>query len=1000
MNGSPNKDYFLTAFIIILLLLEQIQLDRDQGMASSADRQVVSKTPSWDRYTPSWRESREWKLHAVYLARKGEYVIDRAVDVNLERKRKNPDLQQYLLRVKPTDRIRTDTIPPLVSMNMCDTYDALYIAANSIFDNLEILRNDNMREWGNSFARHAEAVQQDPEKMMGWTVFEVGSTTSAQLRFPTSISMRKTLLIEQNKKQSPSKTSLKLQNKKTSEFIKRLNSMPLEERKRMESMSVMPTCYVINEPKKDPILASPKLHNFLSIVLTDLMLPGPEDNPLKFSSQGIAPKNCPLLRIPANATHVLMTPNDILFTNEVLFKPKTLNVHDALVNLLKFFSSCYNTSKNIKFWYIPFDNIVAIKSNPDYFVNLSIGLVDGVVHKKRLCDNNGKDNYGSSRDQTKFAFNHIVDREYMGFFLVHHFSAIFAELDLEDMRRLAGTTFVFGNIAEFKFAEISRGNGKPPERVYDSHHNNRMHYSVSIGLDMTVEVTAFDSLSGEDESALCIRSMFAKLTQPQSESAGDKLNVHIISHDCETLLALLHHSTVASATADDLGFANMQAFTFEISRMWQQTLLVNNQFMRFLSFSKMFPSAVTSISHKVSLFITICMIFTNKYGPSLSIYSVTSGYNDFLVGVKQYVEYTILHAGRGNPFCFLTTDSEVNIEGVHFLLVFLLARKNMDYSTALNTMGGISNLITDLTTQNLKRPGVIAEFVAENASILNDERTFPPPEALLLHAHRIQMSVAKVNGDARHCNNAIEMQVSKKGKTFKPIMLTAAVGLLLCGLCLIVKKCACKSNECSRRCLCAVSNRQLPVPIPCGIFCLKWFSVLPSEKLSLSPDQAIEVVSVMTSPNFRLGFPKVARSAREEDTMHTEGQDLDREGKDVAVAERKEVTGGGEEKEVVVEEEEEEEDDPAEAAAYEEEQKQEETDMLHLLGSGDEEEITEQKLQALVANLKRTSNISNTDDNEMIEVVEYNDENNLVSHEQYEIMDVDGDDEVDKVGDN
>ena len=36
----------------------------------------------------------------------------------------------------------------------------------------------------------------------------------------------------------------------------------------------------------------------------------------------------------------------------------------------------------------------------------------------------------------------------------------------------------------------------------------------------------------------------------------------------------------------------------------------------------------------------------------------------------------------------------------------------------------------------------------------------------------------------------------------------------------------------------------------------------------------------------------------------------------------------------------------------------------------------------------------------MIEVVEYNDENNLVSHEQYEIMDVDGDDEVDKVGDN
>ena len=232
--------------------------------------------------------------------------------------------------------------------------------------------------------------------------------------------------------------------------------------------------------------------------------------------------------------------------------------------------------------------------------------------------------------------------------------------------------------------------------------------------------------------------------------------IHVISHDCETLLGLLHQLSLSSSKSNDSAFANMQSFSFEMSRMWKQVLPVNSQFMRFLGYSNMFPSVVSSISHRIGIFVSICLTFANKYGPSPSIYSQASGYADYLVGVKQFVEYTVYHAGRTrdddpNMYCFLTKSidpASVNIAGVHMLLVFLLARKNMDYSSALNAMGGIHNLITDPVTQNLRRPGDIAEIVTEHASLLNDERTFPPLEALLLHAHRIGFGVAKVNGAA------------------------------------------------------------------------------------------------------------------------------------------------------------------------------------------------------------------------------------------------------------
>lgn len=182
----------------------------------------------------------------------------------------------------------------------------------------------------------------------------------------------------------------------------------------------------------------------------------------------------------------------------------------------------------------------------------------------------------------------------------------------------------------------------------------------------------------------------------------------------------------------------------------------------------MFPSVLASLSHKIGIFISICLTYANKYGPSLSIYSQKNGYADYLEGVKQFVEYTILHAGLSrendpHEYCFLTKacdPANVNIAGAHMLLVFLLARKNMNYSTSLSVIGGIHCLITDPMTQNFRRPGDIAEIVIEHGSLLNDERTFPPPEALLLHAHsRIAYGVAMVNSSVLVHQNAIEMQV-------------------------------------------------------------------------------------------------------------------------------------------------------------------------------------------------------------------------------------------------
>ena len=84
----------------------------------------------------------------------------------------------------------------------------------------------------------------------------------------------------------------------------------------------------------------------------------------------------------------------------------------------------------------------------------------------------------------------------------------------------------------------------------------------------------------------------------------------------------------------------------------------------------------------------------------------------------------------------------------------------MNYSTSLSVIGGIHCLITDPMTQNFRRPGDIADIVIEHGSLLNDERTFPPPEALLLHAHsRIAYGVAMVNSSVLVHQNAVEMQV-------------------------------------------------------------------------------------------------------------------------------------------------------------------------------------------------------------------------------------------------
>ena len=91
-------------------------------------------------------------------------------------------------------------------------------------------------------ARFAESVDNDPIKLLKWNIYITGSTTSAQLRMPTSISLKKGQLDDQTKLKSPSKTSLKLQLKKTSDLVKSINSMTGEEKKRMESMSVLPTC--------------------------------------------------------------------------------------------------------------------------------------------------------------------------------------------------------------------------------------------------------------------------------------------------------------------------------------------------------------------------------------------------------------------------------------------------------------------------------------------------------------------------------------------------------------------------------------------------------------------------------------------------------------------------------------------------------------------------------------------------------------------------------------
>ena len=57
------------------------------------------------------------------------------------------------------------------------------------------------------------------------------------------------------------------------------------------------------------------------------------------------------------------------------------------------------------------------------------------------------------------------------------------------------------------FSDISRGNGKPVERVYESH----AHYSIDIGMDLSVVASRLEPLSGggEDEAALCISCMFA-----------------------------------------------------------------------------------------------------------------------------------------------------------------------------------------------------------------------------------------------------------------------------------------------------------------------------------------------------------------------------------------------------------------------------------------------------------------------------------------------------------
>jgi len=939
----------------------------------------------YGRYHASWREPRLWKLYGKYKAMIGEWVSDRSIDVRLERKRKNLQLQDYLKHVKSENRVPQITVPPALALNMCEVLPGLYFAANRLSENRSILRASNLVEWGNSYARFAESVDNDPIKLLKWNIYITGSTTSAQLRMPTSISLKKGQLDDQTKLKSPSKTSLKLQLKKTSDLVKSLNSMTGEEKKRMESMSVLPTCYVIKEDKKDPVFASPHLVSFVSVALTDLLLPGlAVGETLKFSSQGIAPKNCPLVRIPPDATHVLMTPNTVIFTNEVMFKVKTLNVYSALVNMLLFFSQCCITSKYVKFWYVPFDNVVSLMENSNYCVNLTAGLISGVVYKKRLCDNNGLDNYGSSREDTKFAFSHVVDREYIGYFLVHHFSSILLALKIEDRSRLAGMRFVFGNVADFNFSEISRGTGKPNEKVYESHRNTRAHYAIDIGLDLSIVVSRMDpKYNSSDEAALCISAMFANLTQNSLES-GEKMIIHVISHDCETLLGLLHQLTQFSAKTNDSAFANMQPFSFEMPRMWNQVLLVNRQFIRFLGFSTMFPSVLTSLSHKIGIFISICLTYANKYGPSLSIYSQKNGYADYLEGVKQFVEYTILHAGRPrdsdpHEYCFLTKacdPANVNIAGAHMLLVFLLARKNMNYSTSLSVIGGIHSLITDPMTQKFRRPGDIAEIVIEHGSVLNDERTFPPPEALLLHAHRIAFGVAMVNSSVLFHQNAIEMQVSKKGKSFRPIMLTASMGILKYGSCIIVKKCACKKD--CKHCLCGVSNRQFhPVCIPCSIFCLKWTANHPTESLALSVDQALQVVEIMTAPNFRMGFPQHVVTHTNStpiivpDFMETE-QKIDAppdsiQGKQISADERKE-----QEEEREEEEEEEEEEYSEEAAAYEEELQQEQKELSELLDN-ESEDITQHKLDSYAAKISHRR--ENVEGDEMTNFAEiYNDE--------------------------